>query len=79
MKKRLYVLALLALPWLVACEDPLQVENPNNPDRDKVLATPADLENWIRDSFNAWFRSAFAADALLPQLRTSGLENHSEL
>jgi len=79
MKKRLYMLALLAMPWLGACEDPLQVENFDNPDRDKVLATPADLENWIRDSFNAWFRSAWSNDRLLPQMRTSGLENHSEL
>lgn len=79
MRKRLYFLALLALPWLGACNEPLEVTNLNSPNRDDVLATPADLENWIRDSYNAWFDAAFDNDALMPQARVAGLENFSEL
>jgi hypothetical protein len=79
MRTRLFILALLVLPWAWGCEDPLDVQNVNNPNRDDVLAQPADLENWIRDSFNAWFRAAFAGENIQPQMRVMALENHSEL
>ena len=79
MRKYMYLLAMLAVPWLGACKDPLEVANTNNPNADDVLATPADLQNWIRDTYNAWFRGSFAGDNLRPQMFTSGLENHSEL
>lgn len=79
MRKPLSFLTLLALPWLGACEDSLDVKNVDNPNRDDVLAQPADLENWIRDSFNSWFRAAFAGENLQPQMRVMALENHSEL
>lgn len=36
--------ALGALSGLVACSDPLEVENEDNPDRGRVLARPSDVE-----------------------------------
>lgn len=78
MRKSLYVLLLLAVPWLGGCTDPLDVKNYNNPNRDDVLATPADLENWVIGTFNTWFR-AWTRDNGRPQLFSMGLENHSEL
>ena len=78
MRKSLYVLLLLAVPWLGGCTDPLDVKNYNNPNRDDVLATPADLENWVIGTFNTWFR-AWTRQNGRPQLFSMGLENHSEL
>ncbi|MGH2348685.1 MAG: hypothetical protein ACRDFT_04365 [bacterium] len=78
MRKYRYVVAILMASWLGACADPLDVGNVNNPDADDVLATPADLQNWIRDTYNAWFRGNFF-DRLRPQMFTASLENHSEL
>jgi hypothetical protein len=79
MRKPLFFLALLALPWVGACSDPLEVDNLNDPNRGAVLASPADLENWIRDSFNAWFRAAFTGETMQPRMRVMSLENFSEL
>ncbi|MDH3291173.1 MAG: RagB/SusD family nutrient uptake outer membrane protein [Gemmatimonadota bacterium] len=79
MRKHLYFLALLAVPWIGACSEPLEVKNVNNPNRDDVLAQPADLENWIRDSYNAWWRGVFNGQNVQPQMRVMALENHSEL
>ncbi|HXF96862.1 MAG TPA: hypothetical protein VNI61_12255 [Gemmatimonadales bacterium] len=78
MRKFRYVAVMLAAAGVVACEDPLDVKNVNNPNTDDVLATPADLQNWIRDTYNAWFRGNYF-DNLRPQMFTSALENHSEL
>ena len=78
-KYRYVVPMVVALLWLGACQDPLDVKNVNNPSAGDVLATPADLRNWIRDTYNAWFRGGWAFDRLRPQMFTAGLENHSEL
>lgn len=79
MRKYTYGAAILVALWLGACETPLDVKNVNNPSAGDVLATPADLQNWIRDTYNAWFRGGWANDRLRPQMFTAGLENHSEL
>jgi len=79
MRKPLFLTVLLALMWGGACDNPLEVANENNPDRGDVLASPADLESWIRDSFNAWFRAAFTGQTVQPRMRVMSLENFSEL
>lgn len=41
---------------LAACTDsPLEVENTNNPDTQRALKSPADVEKLIADSYNLWF------------------------
>lgn len=44
------VLGLAALVGLGACNDRLEVTNLNSADRDRALATPADVESVIRGS-----------------------------
>ena len=39
-----YVAAAAVVSVIAACDNPLQVENRNNPDRERVLAKPADVE-----------------------------------
>lgn len=75
-----YLLLIAGLPLLGACEDPLNVKNVNDPDRDRVLSQPADLEKFITDSWSAYHNGLFAAnDAMRPQLLVAGLENFSDL
>lgn len=75
-----YLLLSVGLPLLVGCEDPLTVVNPNSPDRDRVLSQPADLQQFIVNSW-ATYNNAItgATGSLQPQLQTSALENFSEL
>jgi hypothetical protein len=50
MRTSLSVLAtvgLLALAGVTACSEPLDVDNDNSPDRDRVLANPADVEQLV--------------------------------
>src|SRR6266516_2867247 len=64
-----------------ACNDPLVVQNQNNGDIDKALATPADLEAFI----GATYLTAHAGtvggsnDGLQTQMFVMGLENVSAL
>ena len=46
--------ALAAAVALGACEEPLEVDNPNQPDRTRVLATPADAEALIGAYYRRW-------------------------
>ena len=46
---RSVICGLLALA-AVGCDDKLIVENTNNPDRDRALARPTDVENLVAGS-----------------------------
>ena len=46
--------ALAAVVGLGACEDQLVVENPNNPETRRVLATPADAEALLASYYKRW-------------------------
>ena len=46
--------ALAAAFGLGACEKQLVVENPNNPETERVLVTPADAEVLIASYFKRW-------------------------
>jgi len=75
-----YLLLIAGVSLLGACEDPLRVTNVNDPDRDRVLSQPADLEKFITDSWSAFHNGQFAAnDAIRPQVLVAGLENFSDL
>lgn len=54
---RMMALAAVALMG-AACAD-LEVENLNDPDRERAISTPADVEALISGSFNAWHLSNF--------------------
>lgn len=50
--------AILLLFGAAGCAD-LEVTNPNDPDREKALATAGDVESLIAGSYNAWFNGNF--------------------
>lgn len=50
--------ALLLLFGAAGCSD-LEVTNPNDPDREKALATAGDVESLIAGSYNAWFNGNY--------------------
>lgn len=54
---RMMALVLVALAG-AACAD-LEVENLNDPDRDRAITTPGDVEALISGSFEPWWRSNF--------------------
>src|SRR2546426_2372380 len=68
---------------LAACNDPLVVDNTNNPDRDKALASISDLENFIATTYVVMHSGALGfgnnSYGLQPQLLTQGMENVSGL
>jgi hypothetical protein len=73
---------------LAACGDVLQVDNLTDPDRDRVLARPADIENFIGATYvqiqNGTIGSQTAGggatnDNLQTQLQVMGMENTSAL
>ncbi len=72
---------------LAAC-DPLNVTNPNNPDRGRVFGNAADLEQLVASTYarvhagtmgGALVLTGGANDALQPQLQVMGMENVSSL
>ena len=56
--KHVTAAAVLLLVGATACAD-LDVTNPNDPDRDKALATAGDVESLIAGSYNNWFNGNF--------------------
>lgn len=63
---------------LAGCGDLLEVTNPNNPDRDRALATPAAVEKLIKDSYitiNQGTQQFTSEGALQPQMYVMGMEN----
>jgi hypothetical protein len=88
MRKLIHVLCGALVTGLVAgCDEPLSVQNPDQPERERVLNTPGDIENFIA---NAWVTvnagtigpgiaqtGAGANDALQPAFLVMGLESYS--
>jgi hypothetical protein len=66
---------------LAACKDPLTVTNVNNPDRIRVLGTPADLENYTAGAFRSMFQATIGGsdDNIPSQTRVMSFENSSSL
>ena len=71
--------ALLVLIGVTACD--LGVTNINNPDRDRLLRTPADVEALIGQSYQNFHNATIGGsnEAVNPQLLVSGMENYSGL
>src|SRR5690606_9553554 len=51
---RRYLLPLAVTALLAGCQD-LDVVNPNEPDRERVLSSPDDVESLIASSFRLWY------------------------
>ena len=71
--------SLVAMALFAACEDPLTVENWNNPDRNRVLARPSDLETYIKGTYKTIWNGTFGSDGIAPAARTMSWENASNL
>jgi len=69
----------LVVVAFAACQDPLTVENWNNPDRSRVLANPGDLEVYIRGTYKTIFNGTFGTDGIGPSARSMSWENASNL
>ena len=72
--------SLLALT-LIACTDPLTVQNTDDPDRERVFTNPADLQVFIAGLFGVMHNSTLGGsnDGLQTQMIVMGMENTSTL
>ena len=66
---------------LAACNDPLTVQNINNPDRLRVLASPTDLEELTAGAFRTMHQATLGGsdDNIPNQARVMAFENSSSL
>src|SRR5438046_8078599 len=69
------------LVGLVACSDPLDVTNSNQANTGQTLATPADLETFIGNTYVVAHQGTIGGsnDDLQTQMQTMGFENVSGL
>ncbi len=64
----------------MACSTDLAVTNPNNPDVERVLARPADVETSIANSYGRMHQAVFGGNtSITPALLTMSFENASDL
>lgn len=75
------MLLIFGVPLLGACQDPLNVPNPDRPDRTRVLASPADLQQFVINTWAAYHDALYGGsnDDLYTQLLNLGMENFSDL
>ena len=66
---------------LVACRDPLVVDNVTDPDRDRALARPTDVENFIGATYAQIQNATLGGsnDDVQTQMQVMGMENTSAL
>jgi hypothetical protein len=76
-----YLAAGSALVLASACvENPLDVKNKNNPDVDRVYASPANVETAASQSFKNMYNGQYnVSDALWVQTMSMSFESHSQL
>ncbi len=69
----------LALLATAACREPLDVPNENQPERDRALSRPADVETFIANSYNTINNATLGGsnNALQPGMLVMGLESFS--
>src|SRR6266545_3968583 len=79
-KLRFVAASVLALAFL-ACKDTLVVENMTDPDRDRALSKPADVEAFIGSTYAQVQNATLGGsnDDLQTQLQVMGMENTSAL
>lgn len=79
MIKRL--LSAVVLVFVVACDNPLAVDNTNNPDRRRVFNNPSDLATFVGGLFAVMVQSTTGGsnDGLQTQMAVMSMENTSGL
>lgn len=70
-----FAFGLLAAGGLAACSDPLDVTNTNNPETSRVLASPGDVEKFIRDSYLTWWNASYGTEGLMLQMSAMAFEH----
>ncbi len=75
-----YLAAVSMLALLSACvENPLEVDNRNNPDVDRVYASPANVETTVSQLFKNMYNGQYAdAENLWTQTLSMSFESHSQ-
>lgn len=72
------ICGLVALLGLAACQEPLLVGNENQPDRERALSRPPDVETFIANSYATITNGTLgASDALHTGMLLMGLESYS--
>lgn len=80
------IYGLLALLGVAACQEPLLVDNENQPERERALSRAPDVETFIANSYNTinngtiggqTSAGATVNDALQPGMLVMGLESYS--
>ena len=70
-----FALGLIVAGGVSACSDPLDVTNVNNPETSRVLASPGDVENFIRDSYLTWWNASYGVEGLMLQMSAMAFEH----
>jgi hypothetical protein len=73
------ICGVVAVLGVAACGEPLLVENVSQPDRERALTRPPDLETFIANSYNTINNATLGGsnDALQPGMLVMGLESFS--
>jgi hypothetical protein len=81
MSKFRFVAGTLFALAIMACGDTLVVEDPNDPDRDRALGRPSDVEAFISNTYAQIENATLGGsnDDLQTQLQVMGMENTSAL
>lgn len=81
MSKFRFVSYAFLLAGLAACSDALVVQDPNDPDRNRALGRPADVEAFISNTYAQIQNATLGGsnDDLQTQLQVMGMENTSAL
>lgn len=72
---RAFALGVIAAGGVAACGDPLDVTNVNNPETQRVLASPGDVEKFIRDSYLTWWNASYGVEGLMLQMGAMAFEH----
>ncbi len=78
-KLKRVLLAGMAGLALGACSDVLNVTNENNPDQNRALNRPTDVEALIAGSFNTLHRATVGSNNMYAPMGALGMENYSNL
>ena len=73
------ICGLVAALAVAACSEPLLVDNTNQPERERALSRPPDVETFIANSYNTINNATLGGsnDALQPGMLVMGLESYS--
>lgn len=71
------IMGVLLLLAAAGCQEQLVVENTNNPDVERALARPSDVEAFVAGQFRQVYNALWTTGGINPQLLVAGLESYS--